>query len=321
MVAIGLHAGSDMGTSQYDDFSAWLGRAVRYRVVFTGRNSWTDVANPFYLSATRNWLAANPHNVEVMSVPLLLSTDTNGFPDVSGGGRDTYFQSLASQIAAAGNPAQVIIRLGWEYNGNWFAWSALANAAGYVAAFRHVVSVMKAIAPALLFEWCSNYQNSSAFDFTTAYPGDDVVDVISVDTYDQFNTGWADILSRGGFGLTAIRAFANARGKPEAFTEWSCSTTTDGHGDNASFVRNMANWVKAGSNVLYHGYWNTPSGGPNAAIQGVGSGTVPISADEYRTSFSGGALAYALHEYGAQPVENRAATATFGWTHGYVTTE
>jgi hypothetical protein len=287
MAAIGVHNEGDNDTSLYDAFSQWLGKPVMYRVLFTARDSWNDVANPYFMDATKLWVNEDPGHVDVMSVPLLLSGD-GGFSTISGGQRDSYFQSLAKNIKATGKPGQVIIRLGWEHNGNWFEWSSLNDPSGYKAAFRRVVTVMRAISPEIRFDWCTDFQSYSSFDWTSAYPGDDVVDIISMDVYDEYNSGWNDILNTpNGIGLTAFRAFAKNHGKQEAYPEWSCSTSSNGHGDSPTFIDNMYNWIAAGgSSVLYQSYWNTNLGGPNAAIEGPLAGNVPKAAAEYKLMFS-----------------------------------
>jgi hypothetical protein len=286
MAAIGVHCEGDNQTSQYDSFSQWLGKPVQYRVVFTARDSWNDVANPYYLDATKVWIS-DPSRVEVMSVPLLLPGD-GGFSTIANGQRDSAFQSLAQNIKALGKPSQIIIRLGWEHNGNWFPWSSLNDPTGYQAAFRRVVSVMRAVSPEIRFDWCTDYQSYSSFDWTRAYPGDDVVDIISMDVYDEYNQGWSDVLNApNGVGLNALRAFAKNHGKPEAYPEWGCSIASSGHGDSPTFIDNVYSWISSGgSSVLYQSYWNTNLGGPNAAIQGPLAGNVPNAAAEYKAVFS-----------------------------------
>jgi hypothetical protein len=288
MAAVGVHtSGGDGSITGYDQFSQWLGKPVLYRNVFTARSSWNDVASPFFLGATKLWLDSDVRHVEVMSVPLLLPGDA-GFSTITSGQRDSIFTTLANNINAIHHNKQIIIRLGWEHNGNWFPWSSLKDPAGYKAAFRHVVKVIRAVTPSVRFDWCTDFQSYSKFDWTSAYPGDDVVDVISMDVYDEYNSGWSDIVNGpNGVGLQALRNFAKAHGKPEAYPEWGCSTSSAGHGDSPAFIDNMYSWIAAGApNVLYHSYFNTPACAPNAAIQGTGSGRVPNAAAEFKKLFS-----------------------------------
>jgi hypothetical protein len=193
VAAIGLHAEGDLHTAQYDAFGAWLGKPVLYRIVFTAREKWQDVADPYYLAATQRWINGDPRRVEVMSVPLLLDSDRD-FSTVTSGSVDYAFAGLARNIKAIGRPEQVIIRLGWEHNGKWYHWNALKNPEGYKAAYRHVVNVMRKIAPGLRFDWTTDFQSHSSFDWQRAYPGDDVVDIMSMDVYDEYHKGWNDVL-------------------------------------------------------------------------------------------------------------------------------
>jgi hypothetical protein len=273
-----------MHTDQYDTFGKWLGKRVRYRIVFTARETWQDVADPYFIAATRRWINSDPRRIEVISVPLLLSWDRD-FSLVTSGKVDYAFASLAEHIKSIGRPEQVIIRLGWEYNGDWYQWSALKNPEGYKAAYRHAVGVMRRVAPGLRFDWTTDFQSNSSFDWQSAYPGDDVVDVISMDVYDEYHRGWDDMLNARA-GLRALRAFARAHAKPEAYPEWGCSTRDRGNGDNPVFVARFHEWVKAGApHVLYQAYWNTDLGGPNAMIHGSQAGRVPLAAKKYRQVF------------------------------------
>jgi hypothetical protein len=211
---------------------------------------------------------------------------------VAAGYYDGYFRQLAKNIAArTGAPQRIIIRLGWELNGTWYPWSAVGRASLYRAAYRHVVHVMRSQCNVLRFEWNLNWGTNPKFDWTTAYPGDDVVDVVGMDVYDQYNSwGWYNVLNIYE-GLSFFRNFARQHGKSEAYTEWGLSIQPSplGNGDDPAFVQGMYNWIQAGgSSVLYADYWNTPSGGPNGVIYSDSSTywvTVPKSAALYKKLF------------------------------------
>jgi hypothetical protein len=285
VAAVGVHSEGDELTAQYDMFGKWLGKPVQYRVVFTARTKWSDVSDPYFMEATKRWLNASPNHFEVISVPLLLHAE-EGFASITNGRRDQEFRELAHKVKSTGHPDRVIIRLGWEYNGDWYAWSAIKDPAGYRAAYRRVVTVMRQVAPGIRFDWTTDFQSSSSFDWTSAYPGDDAVDILSMDVYDEYNQGWTDI-ENAPTGLKAFRAFAKSHKKPEAYPEWGCSTASNGHGDSPEFIQHVHDWLKDGApNVLYQAYWNTYLGGPNAAIEGPNAGRVPLAAARYRTLFS-----------------------------------
>lgn len=293
--AVGLHMGSDGSITQYNNFSNWLGKRVMYRLTFLNGSSWNDIANPFFLaSATKAWLRSDPSRVEVISVPMMPNSGHQSeLSNIARGYYDTYYKQLAENIASkTGAPQRVIIRLGWEFNGKWYPWSAVGAASQYKAAYRHIVQVMRSKCNVLRFEWNVGWgTNPNNFDWTTAYPGDDVVNIIGTDVYDQYNNGWNDLLNRYE-GLAFIRNFARKHGKSESFSEWGVSIKPSpvGHGDDTAYIQNMYNWIQAGgSNVLYANYWNTPSGGPDGVIYSDTSSvrvTVPRSAALYKKLFS-----------------------------------
>jgi hypothetical protein len=285
-VRLALHAGSDSDTSQYESFGQWLGKPVMQRVTFADDSSWNTIAAPYYLSTTRQWLASNPSRYETITVPLVPANgDTAMLADVAAGKYDSYWSTLAHNLTTTNAPQRIIVRLGWEENGTWYPWSAVSAPQTYKNAFRHVVLLMRPLAGGVQFEWNLSRTGAATFDWTTAYPGDDVVDIVSMDVYDEYLKDWNDILN-GHQGLAFFRDFARTHHKPEAYAEWSDSTSSAGHGDDTVFIQNMHDWFVAGPYVLYQSYWNTSSGGPNAAIQGPGSGLVPKSAALYKSLFS-----------------------------------
>lgn len=284
--AIGLHYGSDFSTTQYEDFGAWLGRKVMYRVTFLEKSSWAAIKDAALVDISKKWVNSHSGRVEVISMPMFANGDTVSFADIANGVKDAGFRAVAQKIQAAGIADKVIIRLAWEANGDWYRWSYLKNPAGFRSAWRHVVAVMRASAPKLRFEFnISNLANRGATGakWTEGYPGDDVVDVISMDIYDHWNS-WTTMMY-GDAGLNEMREFAKAHNKPEAYAEWSCSTTPNGHGDNPGFIRAMASWMDARpGKVLYHAYWNT-TGGANGLVYSITSLLVPDASTTYKQLF------------------------------------
>jgi hypothetical protein len=287
---LGLHAGKDDSITQYEAFGEWLGRKVLYRVVFCDRASWKDIGSPWFLATTRQWLESDPERVEVISLPLLPTAEKGNFDAVVSGQRDGVFSGFAEKLAKRGLDSRVIVRLAWEGNGDWYPWAYSANPESFRAAFRRAVETMRKVAPALRIEWCISAgasRRGGPATWKDGYPGDDVVDIISMDCYDEHRSSWESLLN-GEAGLRELREFAIAHGKPEAYPEWGCSTNASakGGGDNAKFVERMAAWFAARpGGVLYQAYWNTSAGGPNAAIFGTATLRVPKAAETYRRLF------------------------------------
>ncbi len=238
------------------------------------------------IPTTKKWVNSRAGRIEVISVPMFADGDTGGFGSITNGSRDYVFKSIANKLQAAGIADKVFLRLAWEANGRWYNWTFLKNPAGFRAAFRHIVWVMKKIAPDLRFEFnISNcaYHSSDEARWSDGYPGDDVISVISTDIYDQW-ISWTQMMAGDG-GLYEVRKFAIAHNKHEAISEWACSTGSHGHGDNPGFVRAMSDWIDARPGmVLYQAYWNT-SDPSNALIYGANPMMVPNASWEDKNRF------------------------------------
>jgi len=211
------------------------------------------------------------------------------------GAYNSYFVTLAQTLVAAGD-GNAFLRLGWEFDGNWYAWQALTTSAeaSYASYFQQIVTAMRSVpGQAFQFVW-----NPDAAAFTTAgysvsaaYPGNAYVNYIGLDIYDQ---SWATPQTPANAwnstslpALTAASQFAAALGKPIAVPEWGVAIRTDGHGlgDDPLYVNNMISWMKNPANKVgyasYFDYNTLPSGGDtNAEITG---GSFPNSLAAFMT--------------------------------------
>jgi len=116
-----------------------------------------------------------------------------------------YYRQLAENLIAKGY-GNSILRPGWEYNGNWFAWGdkdelgpiqvkdeVYNHARAYRELFGKIHETMMAVEGAKFrWSWCTaigakGYQNldGSRIDYTDWFPGTDRVDIISADYYDD----------------------------------------------------------------------------------------------------------------------------------------
>jgi hypothetical protein len=304
--ALGVHCEGDDDLTLYmgsGSFADWLGLPIHFRTTFVDRTSWSTVATPYFLDATQTWLAADVNNYEIISVPLLLGSDT--FSTITSGTYDSYFVTLATNILSTGHPDRVIVRLGWEHNlqNTVWSWSSLADPAGYAAAYAHIAAIVKGISPTTLFSWCTDVQvNQWSYPtgktWQDAYPGDAYVDIISCDLYEEWcnsmtpSVAWANLKAPGsnGTGLDDIVAFASTKGKLWGIEEWSCSTNSgsNGLGDDPTFIDNVQSYCST-NKAFYHCYWNTDLGGPAASVHPLTSPptttNVPNAAAEYKTKF------------------------------------
>ncbi|MCZ4499224.1 MAG: beta-mannanase [Marmoricola sp.] len=108
---------------------------------------------------------------------------------------DSYLDSFASTAGALALPLN--LRVAHEMNGWWYPWAVGQNgntAADYVTAWRRIHDrTVAAGADKVSWTWSVNAVDAALpgtrpVDVTRCYPGDDVVDVISLDAFDREGT-------------------------------------------------------------------------------------------------------------------------------------
>ena len=245
------------------DFEAWVGRKSAYNVDFFSYEAFTG-SNTMSASAGWDvgvWVSADqPDRNMLFSVPLATLQDES-LSDVAAGTYDSSFLATA-QVIAKYYP-KAIIRLGWEFNEAGLPWTAVGRPQDYIDAFRHVVAIFRSVSPDFVIDWCGGLgiQGIAAED---AYPGDDVVDVIGMDVYDDWNVNptptdplqrWYNLQNED-HGLIWQKQFAAAHNKPMSYPEWAVNH------DEPYFIAQMYNWIMS-NNVAYASYWDS-----NSSFQG-----------------------------------------------------
>jgi hypothetical protein len=261
---IGLYSGPK-NVAGAETFETFLGHPVARALDFLGDEDWNAIANPNWL--TDPWAASAWGDRLVLSVPMLPRTGATLETGASGD-YDRYFVALAQNLVRHGLTS-ITIRPGWEFNGGWFRWSARGRPATYAEYFRHIVTAMRSVpGTRFRFDWSAS-SNTKGPPPEAAYPGDDYVDYVGLDVYDQYwgpqpsNPGsrWT-YYEQGVYGLRWHQAFARRHHKRMAFPEWGVLTNINGHGqgDNPTFVSDMYDWI-ASNDVAYSVYfeYSTPS--------------------------------------------------------------
>ncbi|MBG0813279.1 glycoside hydrolase family 26 protein [Planomonospora sp. ID82291] len=256
-VPFGVFLASDArGTERLPRFEAWLGgrRATVGRTYLPGEN-WTALRGPdFILGPWTRWRAAAPGRLLAVNVPMVAPNEGR-LPDAevarllragAKGAFDPVFRRLATRLVAAG-AADTIVVLGWEMNGTTYSSRCAPDPAAWKAYWRRIVTVMRAVpGQGLRFDFAPS-RGRDAIAWTVCYPGDDVVDVIGMDSYDQPPGGTFDDYLDQPYGMRHHARFAAARGKPISFPEWGLFR----RGDRPAYVRGMLEWIRT-HDVAYH---------------------------------------------------------------------
>ncbi len=150
---------------------------------------------------------------------------------------------------------------------------------------------MKSVAGAqFLMDWCVNAY-WQPFALANWYPGDDVVDIIGIDSYDSGlppsittqPAAWNRLFTQPD-GIQAVQSFAAQHGKPLSVPEWGLGGVGSpwfGMGDDPAYIDGMASVVSSGT-VAFQSYFL--GGDPATLLEAPGS----QSFARYVAHFGGG---------------------------------
>jgi len=296
------HASSGASAVPLGDYAGWT-NASGIASFGTKTNTHPTMAAD-YLDRTDGWAAMDNGGGEggwkgsglrlVLGVPILPGVGT--LAQGAAGSYNQYFATLAQNLVSQGE-GNAILRLGWEFNGNWYPWSVASNtdAQNFASFWRQIVNTMRAV-PGEQFQylWNPNGGGSTSWDLTQAYPGNAYVDYVGTDLYDEYwgtpqtpQGSWTNATNES-WGLNWLSSFAASQGKPIAIPEWSDCFRSDGHGlgDDPYFINQFANWV-ATNNVAFTDIFsfNDTAGGQDNDIT---DGRFPNALAAFKADFGGG---------------------------------
>lgn len=266
--------------------SRWLGGAeLRVGHTYLPGETWSGIEGADgFLDSWSRWRRARADRLFVLNVPMLERNEA-GVPDHevrsllrrgASGAFDAHFRTLAKRLVDRGVPDTVLV-LGWEMNGVTYTHRCGPDPAAWKRYWTRIVSVMRSVpGQKFRFDFTSS-RGRDAVPWTKCYPGDDVVDVIGMDAYDQPAHMSFDRQVSEPYGLRQHVRFAAAHGKPVSYPEWGLFR----NGDNPVYMRRMLAWIdehKPLYNTLTdycpHGVWQCDDN--------------PRSARIYRAALSGG---------------------------------
>jgi Glycosyl hydrolase family 26 len=284
---LGFYPGEGDGPAAAQKFralEAWLGRTVPAVVSMTDtrdpQSFMSSVWGQFLQSGSRDFGSVTPR--AVVSVPLSFgglypsaATGTAQFQAVVGGQYDSAYAYLGHALVSSGN-ANAIIRLGWEFDGDWMPWAAHNNPQLFVAAYRHVHDLLRSISPGFQFDFCGDAgyrwpipRGNSHVSWDDVYPGNAYVDIVGMDVYHR-SSSWSFFQQA----LADQLAFATAHGKPVSFPEWALAA---GYGDDPAWVQNMLNWMDSlpasgPGSLAYQSWFNGDNSDGRFSLDNFGQG-------------------------------------------------
>jgi hypothetical protein len=281
--------GSRDGDAGIKRFGEWRGAAVDAVTDWGQRATWNDIINPSYLFSSNQ---GTPYT-KIFGIPPIPEGEGANMADCAAGAYNDKWREFGQNIQNAGIADETVIRLGWEFNGDWYVWQA-TNPGQFAECWRQVVSSAESTAPALLWDWNVNRgKGTSVFDARDAYPGDDYVDIVGVDSYDAWpgvtdEASWATHYSAQ-FGLKFWSDFARSHGKKLSVPEWGIYPGNAGPngGDNPYYIEKMAEFFRSeGSHLAYECYFNEDADYIRASLFEPAQN--PAAAAKYKSLFGGG---------------------------------
>jgi hypothetical protein len=119
---------------------------------------------------------------------LMMSWHGTTYARINDGSSDRTIAAMATALAAMRRP--ILLRWGWEMNGNWFAWDGTHNGkkpSGYIKAWQRMHRIFRAHgATNVAWVWGPNWNSGPDVGwnhFQHYYPGDAYVDWVGVSGY------------------------------------------------------------------------------------------------------------------------------------------
>lgn len=258
------------GVQRIAQLEGWLGGTeLKVAHTYLPGDLWSNIeGRPEFLEPWTRWRQARDDRFLVLNVPMLERNEerlpdeeVRGLLREGAAGRfDSHYRTLAERLVRLKSPDTVIV-LGWEMNGLTYSHRCAPDPQAWMSYWRRIVDTMRSV-PGQQFRFdFAPSRGSDAYPWTECYPGDDFVDIIGMDTYDQPEGQSFEAQVNEPHGLQAQVDFAREHGKAISYPEWGLFR----NGDNPEYVRRMLDWFDR-HKPLYqtltdycpHGVWQCP---------------------------------------------------------------
>jgi Glycosyl hydrolase family 26 len=257
----GVNGDPFIDRASVEAFCKWRGRSCGVAHVYTDRKSWHAMTHA-------GWMFDNMVGFRgqlIVSQGLVPEGGSADLPACARGEHDQDFRDFGNMLVLKGR-GDSIVRLGWEFNGDFMAWAA-TDTEIWKQCYRRAALAIRSSAPRVTLDWTINAHGTPdsicGGVSTNCYPGDDVVDIIGVDNYDMFpsarNAAEFDKIAAAPDGLTWTYQFAKRRGKKFSVGEWGIAPGAAGNssGENPEFIRWMHSWfANHADDLVYEAYFN-----------------------------------------------------------------
>jgi hypothetical protein len=240
---LGAFLGADrVGVDAIGAFASWLGSDVSVGRTYLPGKSWDDLEGPDWaLDPWSAWRAARPERMLAVNVPMVAPNEPPVSDDAAAvllrqgadGSYDGHFRTLAERLVQR-RAGDAVIVLGWEMNGTTYSGRCAPDPRAWKEYWRRIVTVMRSVpGQGFRFDFAPT-RGAQAIPWPQCYPGDDVVDIVGMDSYDQRPGRTFDEFIGQPYGLRAQADFAAAHGKPLSYPEWGAKRGASSNADRLS---------------------------------------------------------------------------------------
>jgi hypothetical protein len=236
------------GVARIAELSKWLGGTeLRVGHTYLPGDRWSNIEGaPGFLDVWADWRLEQDDRMLVLNVPMMERNEGHVsdaevkvlLRQAADGAFDKHFRALAERLVELKVPDTVIV-LGWEMNGITYTHRCGPDPEAWKKYWNRIVTTMRAVpGQKFRFDFTPN-RGRDAIPWTQCYPGDDTVDIIGMDSYDQPSGLSFDEQVKEPYGLQEHVDFAKSHGKPISYPEWGLFR----NGDNAAYMKRMLAWM------------------------------------------------------------------------------
>ena len=295
---MGVYRGSN-GSAEVAKYESWIGHPVNYALDFLGRSPedsadpWNNIDNPGWWC--NSWSSTK---YTVVYTAAMLPNHSTTLAAGAKGNYNAHWKSFGQTMVNRGC-GDAILRLGHEFNGKFYPWSAAdGKDLDYAAYWRQIVNTLRAVpGQSFKYDWSPLAGVENGTNPENAWPGGDYVDIIGLDAYDTGRKGtsgaerWQTQLDRV-YGLKWHKQFAESKKKPISYPEWGLSNPDKadfGGGDNPYYIQKMYEWMDAlpatgPGSLAYQMYFEYDHKTGNARLM---TGEYPNAAAKFKALFGG----------------------------------
>jgi hypothetical protein len=226
------------GKAMFGSYLALSGRSLKQSLALRRRQLGRDqgIVHVFY-----PWDGYVPSSEPAVAASSTLMVSWHGAPyrRIIDGSSDRVIARVARKLAGMERP--ILLRWGWEMNGDWFPWDGSHNGddpAAYVKAWRRLHRIFREQgAGNVAWVWSPNWNSSPGTSwnrFQRYYPGDEYVDWVGVSGYDFFSES----------PRTLFGAVTGAYGERKPIILSETAAIDHGAGSKAAWIRKLAGWVE-----------------------------------------------------------------------------